>query len=257
MKLTHWSLGFVIALLLHAALLLGVPEIEPFGTGSAQFDGRQGHEIGLGQLGAYRSREETTAPEPIQEPELVAPEPEPVLETVEMVAPPPEAVQVNTTEQPPEQEQVEEPKPEPETEPESILPPPTEEDVTDAKVKAEATQDAMREGTGTQQQHSGGGRSGNAKSYFAELMAWLEQHKDYPAELKKQKQQGVVVLTFSINKNGEVLTAKIKKSSGFPILDQAALDMLAKADPVPAIPDSMNRDRLLLSIPIEYSLNTH
>ena len=88
-------------------------------------------------------------------------------------------------------------------------------------------------------------------------MAWLEQHKDYPAELKKQKQQGVVVLTFSINKNGEVLTAKIKKSSGFPILDQAALDMLAKADPVPAIPDSMNRDRLLLSIPIEYSLTTN
>jgi len=257
MKLTRWSLGFLTALLLHAALLLGLPEIAPSGTSSAQGEGQQGHEIGLGQLGAYQNREESTVPKPVQEPEPVIPEPEPVLETVETVAPPPEAVQVNTPEQPPEQETVEEPKPEPETAPEPILPSPTEENVTEAKVKAEETQDAMLKANGTQQQQSSGGRSGNGKSYFAELMAWLDQHKDYPAALKKQKQQGVVVLTFSINKNGEVLTAKIQKSSGFPILDQAALDMLAKAEPVPAIPDSMNRDRLLLSIPIEYSLTTN
>lgn len=243
----HWGVGIVFAFMLHGLLLIALPEGAPASAHSGQSEGQQGLEIGLGQLGSYQNQEdihseETSAPAPEPEITALAVEPEPILQTVETIAPIQEVVQVNTDEQPPVNKQAEEEN--------------AANARIDTKTEKEAASKAMIQATGTQQQQRSGGKKGNAKSYFAELMAWLNQHKDYPAEVKKQKQQGVVVLTFSINKNGEVMTAKVKTSSGHPRLDQAALDMLAQANPVPAIPDSMNRDSLLLSIPIEYSLIT-
>ncbi len=87
-------------------------------------------------------------------------------------------------------------------------------------------------------------------------MAWLDRYKDYPPEVKKRKQQGTVVLAFSIDRAGEVLAARIQTSSGYPLLDLAALAMLDLAAPRPPMPDSMPRERLHLAVPVEYSLIT-
>ncbi len=44
--------------------------------------------------------------------------------------------------------------------------------------------------TGKQQHSNLGGRVGNPQDYFSLLIAWLNQHKDYPPAVKKKKQQG-------------------------------------------------------------------
>lgn len=115
---------------------------------------------------------------------------------------------------------------------------------------------AMQKATGRGDHAGSGGRVGNSRSYFGRLTSWLNQHKDYPAHLKKRKVQGVVVVRFTINATGEILHKAIKKSSGNTELDQAALDVLDKANPLPPIPAEMKRTKLTLSLPVDYSLIT-
>lgn len=271
MKHWHWSIAFLLALGIHGSLLVAFPRAQNSGAYSAAADGHQGLDVGLGQLGSYQDQLESSKPQPevevvepeplpepppVSKPQPVKAEPKPVLEAVQTDVPPPEALTVKEPEPATVQEPVADTPKEPETVPEESTPTTPSEKATAALIEAESNSKAMQQATGTQQQQRSGGRKGNAKSYFAELMAWLNQHKDYPPELKKEKQQGVVVLTFSINQSGEITTAKIKTSSGFPQLDQAALNMLAQANPVPPIPEAMGRDRLLLTIPVEYSLIT-
>jgi TonB family protein len=50
----------------------------------------------------------------------------------------------------------------------------------------------------------------------------------YPKESLRFEQQGKVELEFLIDTDGSVVDSRIKKSSGFPILDTAAIDGLSK-----------------------------
>ncbi len=92
--------------------------------------------------------------------------------------------------------------------------------------------------------------------YPGQLLARLRQYKDYPPALRKKRQQGTVVLTFSLDRSGTVITSQVQKSSGYPLLDQGALDLLAKASPLPAMPDSTAPERLHFVLPVKFSLTT-
>lgn len=100
------------------------------------------------------------------------------------------------------------------------------------------------------------GSQDEVRRYIAAVMRELYKHKKYPRELKQAKVEGTVVVRFTIDRSGRLLASNVEQGSGHPALDQAALEMLARAAPLPAIPDFMNRDELALAIPVEYSLIT-
>lgn len=50
----------------------------------------------------------------------------------------------------------------------------------------------------------------------------------YPRESLRYEQQGRVDLEFLIDSDGSVVDSRIKKTSGFPLLDTAAIDGLSK-----------------------------
>lgn len=93
-------------------------------------------------------------------------------------------------------------------------------------------------------------------AYLIDLMRHLKRHKKYPSSLKKAKVEGKVTLRFTLDAFGRVVASAVSVGSGNAELDQAAMSMLARANPLPAMPKSLKKDQQTLAIPIEYSLIT-
>ena len=83
------------------------------------------------------------------------------------------------------------------------------------------------------------------------MLARLEKFRRYPGAARSARQQGVVYIRFRMNRGGRVLSSSLVRSSGFPALDQAALETLRRADPLPKIPAD-RPDEIELSVPVEF-----
>lgn len=91
-------------------------------------------------------------------------------------------------------------------------------------------------------------------SWQTSLVRRLQRAKRYPPEAVSHNEQGVVLLRFSLDRNGHVLAHRIAKSSGYAALDDEVMAMIMRADPLPAFPASMPQERLDLTVPIRFSL---
>lgn len=88
-------------------------------------------------------------------------------------------------------------------------------------------------------------------SWEGRVLARIAKYRRYPASARNAHEQGVAFIHFRMNRAGHVLTVTLARSSGYPDLDQAALDTLRRADPLPPIPADRS-DELELSVPVEF-----
>jgi protein TonB len=95
---------------------------------------------------------------------------------------------------------------------------------------------------------------GPGDDYLDRLRRWLNRYKHYPEAAQKAKQQGHLIVSFIILRDGTVIDPRIEQSSGFPLLDEAALKMLHDASPVPPLPDRYRAVRLGVDLPVDFSL---
>jgi protein TonB len=96
--------------------------------------------------------------------------------------------------------------------------------------------------------------AGSSTSYAARVRAWLESNKTYPKAARMRKQQGVAKVVFVIDRSGHVLESRLVGPSGYSLLDQEAMAMVARSDPFPAPPHTIKGDRIELDAPVEFSL---
>jgi protein TonB len=105
----------------------------------------------------------------------------------------------------------------------------------------------------------GPGQSAEAQEaeadWYALISAHLERNKRYPREAKAAEQQGTPMVRFAVDRRGRVSEVSIARTSGHELLDQATLELLRRVSPLPAMPRAMGRDRVVISLPIEYSLS--
>ena len=91
-------------------------------------------------------------------------------------------------------------------------------------------------------------------AWVSQLLAHLNRHKQYPGAARAHREEGVVTLNFTMDRDGHVLAHSIVKSSGSQALDAEALAMLQRAEPLPAFPPSMAGASRSFSVPIRFSL---
>lgn len=73
-------------------------------------------------------------------------------------------------------------------------------------------------------------------SYQSGARAGIEKQKRYPEEALQMNMSGVVTVVYVISREGRLIRTEVEKSSGYSLLDRAALDAVRRArfDPIPA-----------------------
>jgi len=260
----HWLAALFVALALHAGVVAALfwPKVHS-GT---QDIGIGGIEIALGSAGrAPGDPKETETseaeallppqPEPLPEPET------PELDTVEAIVEEPEPVETKQAVQPERPPKIQ-PRPAStelaatQTEAEVVE---TEESVAGAGGRTGSQDHENLENQTDVNTHgmdsSAGGRPGAKADYAAMLVAWLERHKEYPRRAQLRRHEGIVMLYFVIDRTGRVSEYRVQVSSGSRLLDQAAITMLQRAQPLPPMPDHFSRDRLELVVPVQFFMS--
>ena len=91
-------------------------------------------------------------------------------------------------------------------------------------------------------------------TYYGRVRQIIDANKSYPLLARQRKQEGSPKVSFTILKNGIVEKLSVD-SSGYRILDREARRIIMISSPFPEIPDSMNKDSIDLTIPINFKLN--
>jgi protein TonB len=101
-----------------------------------------------------------------------------------------------------------------------------------------------------------GSNAGNVvpPSWVRRLLAQLNRFKQYPRDARRRREEGVVALSFTVDRSGRVLARHVAKSSGSRALDEEALAMLQRAQPLPAFPPGMGGTSRSFNVPIRFSL---
>jgi TonB family protein len=104
---------------------------------------------------------------------------------------------------------------------------------------------------------------GNSTASHAEVMRryeqmislWIQKFKLYPEEARTQGLQGETVVRIRIDRQGNVRYYILERSTGYQLLDRAAIDMIRRANPVPAVPhDYPPGDLMEFLIPVTFHL---
>jgi protein TonB len=98
-------------------------------------------------------------------------------------------------------------------------------------------------------------RQNDASAWESSLVRHLQRYKRYPSEALSRSEEGIVLLSFSIDRDGHVLARRIARSSGYADLDSEVMDMIMRAEPLPAFPANMSQAQLDLTIPIRFSMH--
>lgn len=263
--------AMALTLVLHAAVAAGLWWLEPF---RALKPSDEVIEVTVDRGGAPPVVEPTPAPEqqpqqappqslalpkptPAPEPEpKVAQAPEPPKPRVEEALPPPEP--------PPPPTAMDFPKPAPPPPPPKPQPPrqqaqpPQKSPLTPRQAPQPADNQTAAAPAPSPLRNPADviiGPSGPSQNdYFTQLARKLASFRYYPQSARDRHQEGRVVVRVVIARNGQLLDARVERSSGVPAIDEAELDTVRRAAPYPPLPFNMAGERVTFLIPVNYEL---
>jgi protein TonB len=238
LKLATWGLSA----LLHAALALSLVSFEAgsksyeAGDGSDVFHVEQGIAVeGLSQAGADAEIIQTAQEQPL-EAQAAA---EAVPETVPVTEPHPDVV---------EKSEVITAKADVVEEQEILREQPKEE----VKPQVVAAADPIPERLVVEEKTAAAKQSGGdptiRMAYLGKLRSRIEAKKVNP----KSREAGTVLVRFTVDARGQLVSREVASSSGSKLLDDAALAAVERASPYPPFPDGIGAPTIVVNVPFRF-----
>ncbi len=103
--------------------------------------------------------------------------------------------------------------------------------------------------------------AGDAKNditqrYERVIQQWITKFHAYPEEARAEKLEGEGMVRIRIDRQGNIRYYIIGQSTNHPMLDRAAIEMIRRANPVPAVPNGYpGGDLFEFKIPVSFSPN--
>lgn len=257
----HGTAGWVVANWQRAEAAMGAPpaavmiELAPLAVAPEA----PAQEVAPGpEMAEAQPEPEPPLPDSVEQPDVIEPppEPEPVAIPepeirIPELPPLPDAAAVLT---PPPKEQPKPPppeKPKPKPKPKIVE---KKKPIRPDKPKAEQTSAPVAQAQAAPRAaapNSGASSPSPAAtaSWRGSLMAHLNRYKRFPGGASP----GTVQVAFSIDRGGRVLSARLVRGSGDASLDEEAVAMIRRANPVPAPPDGLGSGAIALTVPIKFS----
>ena len=92
------------------------------------------------------------------------------------------------------------------------------------------------------------------RAYTNDLLRLIESHKRYPKLARKRGHEGVVMLSFVVQKSGSIAQVAVANSSNHKRLDRAAEKLMERIGQFRPIPQLLGRNQWAFQVPIRYSL---
>ncbi|HUD28457.1 MAG TPA: energy transducer TonB [Novosphingobium sp.] len=89
-------------------------------------------------------------------------------------------------------------------------------------------------------------------TWHARVLGRLNAVKTYPSSARARRQQGTVMVRFTVDRKGQVLHVALQKTSGFAPLDREALALPKRTSPLPPPPEDVAGETIELSVPVEF-----
>ncbi|MGQ0683903.1 TonB family protein [Bradyrhizobium sp.] len=91
-------------------------------------------------------------------------------------------------------------------------------------------------------------------TWRTQVLALVERNKRYPEAARARREQGTAQVSFTLDRKGMLVNARITQSSGSGVLDEEAIALLKRAQPFPAPPAAFPGELILVRQPIRFTV---
>jgi len=260
-RVVRWTLAISLVVAIHGGALAWAFRAEPVDDWESQTGGafivelsaitaspdEETRDIAVGEKSYEVAAVAGSAP---QVASVAEPEPDEKPLAPETKEPPPEDALVLRPEKPPEDE----PKPEEQTAAQAKDAPsvaPVEAREAAAPQKIESATETSDKPKGQNVGFSTFDRAA-IQNWQKDLIVHINRSKRYPEKARDARQHGVVTVAFAMDREGKVMRTAIVKGSGHDALDQAAMEMLHRANPLPIPPAAMAGEMFEFAVPVRF-----
>jgi len=127
-----------------------------------------------------------------------------------------------------------------------------ESDAADASVAAVSAEE-VAETTKATGEGLTAEQKAEVRQWQRDIVLRISKVRKYPALAREKQIEGEVRVRFTLDQYGTILSSQIETSSGWPVLDEAALAVFEEIGKLPTPPSYLEGDSFTLLAPIRYS----